>query len=334
VVEIRELLTLPESSGGLTDADATVNRIGQLLGAERLGRGSGTYSLGRAPALELSSVRSVLESGGIAKLYCEHPDGVRAGPAASVSDWTAESDEMRVRGVCLVRESRPGSRRYSIVRLAAEGASRDRTGIKLRLVREILADLHGVRGVISAQLDRADSSGIVALRGCAFAPQAGRVSLSAHLPLRMPTDRRSRPLIIRTDLSEFEQMWQSLLQPLGCTLAANSTAGGCRDTAPGRSANANRCFFVATAEDGAALGAIGVRRADDNEARATQLRCTDDDFEPVVAALLKAVAEWCQAREIRILTAELLSSSGPQIRLLHSLGLVTMEHHLSFARRL
>ncbi len=328
MVEIRELLSLPESTRGLTDVEVIVNKIGQLLGADRLGHGSVTKTPEGAPALELNSVRSILECGGIAKLYCEHPDGVRAGPVASLRDWTAETNEMSIRGVCLVRESRPGSRRYSIVRLAADGAAKDQTGIKLRLIREVLADLHGVRGVISAQLDCADSSGIVALRGCAFAPQAGRVSLSAHLPLRMPTGQWPRPLTIRTDLSEFEQTWQSLLQPLGCTLAANSTAA-----APGRSADANRCFFVATAEDGAAVGAISVRRADDNEALATQLSCTDSDFEPVVAALLKAVGDWCQAREIRLLTAELLSSSDPQIGLLHSLGFVTVAHHLSFARR-
>jgi hypothetical protein len=328
MVEIRELLSLPESTGSLTDAEVIVNKISQLLGADRLGHGSVTDTPGRAPALELNSVRGILESGGIAKLYCEHPDGVRAGPVVSTSDWTTETNELSIRGVCLVRESRPGSRRYSIVRLVAGGAAKDQAGIKLRLVREILVDLHGVRGVISAQLDRADSSGIAALRGCAFAPQASRVSLSAHLPLRMPTEQRSRPLIIRTDLSEFEQTWQSLLQPLGCTLVPNSTAA-----APGRSADANRCFFVATADDGTALGAISVRRADANEALATQLRCTDSDFEPVVAALLKAVADWCRAREIRLLTAELLSSSDPQIGLLHSLGFVTVAHHLSFARR-
>lgn len=329
MVEIRELLTLPESTGSLNDADVTVNKIGQLLGADRLGHGSGTDAPGRGPALELHSVRNILESGGIAKLYCQHPDGTMTCPVASVSNWNAGTNEMSVRGVCLVRESRPGSRRYLIDRLAADGVARDRTGIKLRLVREILADLHGIRGVISAQLDRSDSSGIVALRGCAFAPQDSRVSLSAHLPLRMPACGWSRPLTIRTDLSEFEHTWQSLLQPLGCTLAANSTTA-----APGRGANDNRCFFVATAEDGAALGTLSVRRADDNEALATQLHCTENDHEPVVVALLKAVAEWCRSREIRLLTAELLSSSSPQIRVLQSLGFVTVAHQLSFARKL
>jgi len=329
MVEIRELLSLPESPGGVIDADVTVNKIGQLLGADRLGHGSRTESLSCAPALGLHTVKSVLESGGIVKLYCEHPNGTEANPVASVSDWAAEPDEMSIRGACLVRESRPGSRRYLVVRLAADGAAKDQAGIKLRLVREILADLHGVRGVISAQLDRSDSTGIVALRGCAFAPQASRVSLSACLPLRMPTDQALRPLVIRTDLTEFEQTWQSLLQPLGCTLGANTTAAPA-----GRSTDANRGFFVATDQDGTALGTISVRRVDDNEALATQLRCTDCDFEPVVAALLKAVGDWCRARETRLLTAELLSSSGPQIRLLHSLGFVTVAHQLSFARRL
>jgi hypothetical protein len=329
MVEIRELLSLPESPGSLTSDSVTVNKIGHLLGSERLRHASGTETPGQATACGLSSVKSVLESGGIAKLYCEHSDGVRTGPVASFSDWSAESDELNIRGVCLVRESRFGSRRYVVVRLAAEGADREQAGIKLRLVRETLADLHGIRGVISAQLDRADSSGIVALRGCAFAPQAGRVLLGAHLPLRTTTSDLERGLIIRTDLSEFEQTWQTLLQPLGCTLAASSTAA-----AANRDLDADRCFFVATAVDGTVLGTLSIRRTDDREALATQLRCTENDFESAVAALVRAAETWCRVRGIPLLTAELLSSSGPQIRVLHSLGFVTVAHQLSFARRL
>jgi hypothetical protein len=326
--EVRELLSQPESTGGSTDADAIASEINQMLGADRLGLGSGAGTLSRAPPLDLDSIRNVIESGGIARLYCRHSDGVRVNTVASLNDLAAVPNETCIRGGCLVRESRPGSRRYLIVRLAADGAAKDQAGIKTRLVREILADLHGVRGVISAQLDRADSSGIVALCDCAFTPQASRVSLSAQLPLRMPADQPC-PLIIRTDLSEFEQTCQSLLHPLGCTLAPNSTA-----VALGRSTDANRCFFVATAEDGTVLGTVNVLRVDDNEALATKLHCTETECEPVAAALLKAVADWCRDREIRLLTTELLSSNGSQIRLLHSLGFVTVAHHLSFARRL
>jgi hypothetical protein len=247
---------------------------------------------------------------------------------ASLKDLAAVPNETSIRGGCLVRESRPGSRRYLVVRLAADGEALDQADIKLRLVREVLADLHGVRGVISARLDRADSTGAFALRGCSFAPQAGTVSLSAVLPLRIPADQLC-PFNIRTDLSEFEQTCQNLLQPLGCTLAPNSTA-----VALDRKVDANRGFFVAAAQDGTALGTVNVRRVDDNEALATKLHCTETDGEPVIAALLKAVADWCRDREIRLLTAELMSSSSPQIRLLQSLGFVTVAHHLSFARRL
>jgi hypothetical protein len=326
--EVRELLSQPRSTGGSTDADVIVNEINQMLGENRLGHRSGTDTCGRAPPLELDSVKSVLESGGIAKLYCTHPDGVKVSTVASLNDLAVAPNETCIRGGCLVRESRPGSRRYLVVRLAADGAAKDQTDIKLQLVREVILDLHGVQGTISAQLDRSDTTGIVALRGCAFAPQASTVSLSAVLPLRMPADQPC-PLIIRTDLSDFEQPWQSLLQPLGCTLVPNSTA-----VALGCNTDANRCFFAATAEDGTAVGTISVRRADDNEALATKLHCVETDCEPVVTALLKAVADWCRDREIRLLSAELMSSSGSQIRLLHSLGFVTVAHHLSFARRL
>ena len=243
-------------------------------------------------------------------------------------DWAAVPDRVCIRG------GLPGAgvptwvASILIVRLAADGSAKDHANIKLRLVREVLADLHGVRGVISAQLDRSDSSGIVALCDCAFTPQASRVSLSAQLPLRMPADQPC-PLIIRTDLSEFEQTCQSLLQPLGCTLAPNSTA-----VALGRSTDADRGFFVATAQDGTALGTISVRRTDGNEASATRLHCTETDSDSIVIALLKAVADWCRARKIGLLTAELMSSSGSQIRLLHSLGFVTVAQQVSFARRL
>lgn len=326
--EIRRLLSQPESTDGLTDADVNARKINQLLGTDRLGLGSGTRTLSRAPPLELDSVQSILESGGIAKLYCEHLDRTKAGSVVSGIDWAAVPDKMCIRGACLARESRPGSRRYLIVRLAADGGARDQAGIKLQLVREVLTDLHNVRGVISARLDRADSSGIDALRDCAFASQTGQVLLGAALPLHLPVALPD-PLIVRADLSEFEQTWQSLLQPLGCTLAPNSTA-----VALGRSTDANRGFFVATAQDGTALGTLSVRRTDDNEASATRLHCTETDFDFVVTALLKAVADWCRERRIGLLTTELMSSSGSQIRLLQSLGFVTVAQYVSFARRL
>jgi len=325
MVEIRTLLSLPEAAG---ESDQTMKGLNRLLSTTEPGHHRGAGVSGTFLSSELCTIRGIVESGGVAKLYCEHPDG-----RAEFNEWPSATDGVRIRGMCLAQEVKPGSRRYEVVQLTAEGSSQERDAIKTRLVREVLTDLCGVRGVISAQLDRTDSSGIRALRACAFMAQDSCVMLNLPLPARLPADSGASAINVRPDLPELERRWQSLLRPLGCTLIppAAATTGSARTDA---GVSRHAACVAATTTQGTVVGAISVRHPPGTEASVTRLRCDSPDTSTVVAALVRTALDWCQVEGVRLLTAKLPASSEELIGALSMLGFTPSAHQLRFARRL
>jgi hypothetical protein len=286
------------------------------------------------PRARLAAVQSIVESGGIAKLYCEHTNREPVGPTCMYNDWARDVGDLLISGFCLAHESRPNSRRYEVVTLIADGPATEQTRIKTRLVREVLADLCGVRGVISANLCVDDASGNQALRACAFMPQAGRVLTSLPLPAHLPSTCASASVLVRADLSESEQSWHDLLHSLGCSLPATTSDAARSQQVPAPSPQSEMVSLTATSEQGISLAGMTLRRTGANEASITRLECNCEGVNSVLATLARSAEDWCNSRGIGLLHAELCASQIRELTVLRSLGFVSVAHYVRFARRL